>query len=270
MDGEGPSAPSLHQQVRSSARPTPLRAWAAQRARAAAATGEPTCPAAAQLRSGSSAPVRGWKAQAALLTWVPAGREAHAAPPPPPLALLPRSVRGGSAVGARRAGTRTLTFVPLHGDLGVRSRPLGSGAALSGLGSAPRAPRWPRPVRSRSPPDLPARLPRPGRSDPGPGRRAAPLGQLRRRPGRTFSAQVPAQPGRLPAWQRLRVQAPGAAGGNETGMCPNSGGGPGEGQAWAGLRELFFQLQGYQSTHCPEEETEAWAGGRDVRRAPPA
>lgn len=80
---------------------------------------------------------------------------------------------------ARRAGTRALTFVPLHRGRDVRSRPLGSRAALSALGSAPGPPRWPLPVRSHSPPDLLARRPRPGLSDPlfAP----PPRGKLRRR-----------------------------------------------------------------------------------------
>lgn len=146
-------------------------------------------------------------------------------PPPPAPDLLARAVLPEPPVRARRAGTRALTFVPLHRDRGVRSRPLGSRAALSALGSAPRPPRWPLPVRSRSPPDLLARRQRPGLSDPVPARRTAPAGELRRRAprhsARCASRALPSARGRLAAPSRPGPGGGGRAGGS---TVPEPGG----------------------------------------------
>lgn len=181
-------------------------------------------------------------------------------PPPPAPALLARAVQPDGAVCARRARARALTFVPLHRGRGVRSRPLRSGAALSALGSAPRPPRWPLPVRSRSPPDLLARPPRPGLSDPVPARRAAPAGELRRRaPQRpapcASRALLPAR-GRQPVPSR---PGPGGGGRERDSAVPEPWGRFWRGAGSGGPTRAVLPTAALQ-THYSEEETEAEPG----------
>lgn len=183
--------------------------------------------------------------------------------PPPPLVLLTGAVRGEKE-GCVALGARALTFVPLHRGasgslLSARLR-----AALSALGSAPPAPRWPLPVRSRSRPDLLAKLPRRGPSDPVPSRRAARITPRPTRAGRQRASPcAPALTPRPAARKLLHLCAPGAAGGNETRTCPSPGGGSREGRAGAGLQELFFQRQGCQPT-ARRRRLRPELGGRDA------
>lgn len=98
--------------------------------------------------------------------------------------------------GGCTRGPRALTFVPLHGASACApAARLGRSAPRAR--SPPGAPRSPLPVMSRSRPNLPARLPLPAPSDPVRARPAAPAGELRGRPGRTFRAQV--RPHRAPS-----------------------------------------------------------------------
>lgn len=168
-------------------------------------------------------------------------------------------------MGARRAGTRALTFVPLHRGHGVSSSLLGSGAELSALGSAPRAAALapPREVTLAAGP--PGAAAAPGALGPGPRPRAAPAGELRSRPAALLSLRTP---GRAPRRQFPQVWAPGAAGRSETGTCPNPGGGSGEGRARAGLHEPFFQPRGCKPT-ARRRRLRPEPGARDAPRAPP-
>lgn len=188
-------------------------------------------------------PGPGWAGAAGLAHLSPRGtRDARSDAPryPQPCFPAPREARNGWRLPARGPASS-----PLNRSIGAAAcAPRGSALALRSRLSAPRPgrPRWPLPVRSRSRPDLLARPPRPGPSDPVPARSAAHAGELRGRPDGQ-SAHTSAA-----AWQLLLVPAPGAAGGSETGTCPNPGGGPGEGRARAGLRELFFQAPGCKPT----------------------
>lgn len=169
----------------------------------------------------------------------------------PPASPGPPCGRRAARVGCVRAAPGPAPS-PLYRSI-VRSRPLGSGAALSALGSAPGPPRWPLPVRSRSPPDLLARRPRPGRSDPVPARRAAPAGDLRRRAlaaPRSVRAPGPARRPRPPGSSfssGTRGRREGARlGSAQTLEEVLAGGGP---------TRAVLPTAGLQ-THCPEEETE--------------
>lgn len=179
-------------------------------------------------------------------------------PTPSPALLCAQCGAGRKWVHA--AGDPRPYLCTAPSGLGVRSWPLGSDAALSALGSAPGAPRWPLPVMSRSQPDLQARLPLPGPSDFVPVRRAAPAGELRCPAGRTFGARVRAHPAhsRTPPGSAF----PSGPLGRREGTRPRRAhtlrgrlrGGAGSSEP----TRAIFPTAGMPA-HCPEEETEAWA-----------
>lgn len=162
----------------------------------------PPTPPAAPLWPRPSARVRAERGRAALLTWVPAGRGAHAATPPPPLAV-PGAGRGGTEAGARGGGPApylcTAPSGPRRALLAARLRRCALRARLR-AGGAALAP--PRDVTLAAGP--PGAAAAPGPSDLVPARPAAPAGELQGRPGRTFSAQVRAHPGSTAAGGRER------------------------------------------------------------------
>lgn len=190
--------------------------------------------------------------------------------PPPSLVLLTRAVRGEKEMCVAQGPVP----LPLYRSIGASGALLAARLPRCVLRLRLRAPSAalapPREVTLAAGPPGAAALP--GAVGPGSLPACRPGGVALRptRADRQCASPCAPRLGPRPvAWQLLHLWAPGAAGGNETGMCPNPGGGAREGRARAGRQELFFQRQGCQPT-ARRRRLRPEVRGTAVPRAPPA